>query len=174
MSSKTTKLTWGHPGVAEFVHVFGTNPYNFDNATICLMRNPELVTLRDKRGNSLLHSCVWGGSHPDFIGLLMKSGMDPDLKNDDGRTPRKLARGLPNRRRIYDRMCRFKDSPDLDEPFEQARHNLHQHGHDWDAATFNHELERITLQQIKKEGTKDGEAFEDLDEETKVALNRFE
>ena len=173
MSIETTQLTWNHPHVFEFVNVFGTNPV-LRNARICLRKSPELVTLRDKRGNSLLHSCVWNGARLDFVELLMESGMDPDLKSDDGKTPRQIERTLPGREKLYHRICRFRKSPDLDDPFERERHELHQRRRDYDKATFDHELEKIALKQIKRDGSKDGVDFEDLDEETKAALNKFE
>ncbi len=173
MSTKTTKLTWDHPHVSEFVNVFGTNP-NLTDAKICLLRTPELVMIRDKWGNSLLHACVWNGASLDFVQLLMVSGMDPDLENDDGKTPRQMARSLPGKEKLYCKICRFKESPDLDDPLKKEKHELHQRRSDYDEVAFHHELQKIALKQLKRDGSFDGAAFEDLNKETKAALSKFE
>ena len=174
MSTEADKLTWHSSLTSEFFTVFGRMD-SMNCARVCLERNPELLEIRDKNGCNLLHACIYQGSYPKFVELLMEYGMDPDHKNNDGHTPRQCARGLWGCDDLYHTICRFKPSPDLDDPIEKEKHKLHQARKEYpDSEAFYAEMEKLNLKQLKRNGTFDGAHYDDLDEELKTKFKQFE
>ena len=77
-----TQLHWGHSRGAKWLLEHGADP-NY---------------LSDRYGESALHGAVRHGSNEKVIGLLLRHGADPKLRNKDGKTAIALAKSLKRTR----------------------------------------------------------------------------